>query len=68
MVNTNYKVFLKIKGGMVMVILRCIGGFVVLFWLIGLIFRIGGSFINMLLIFAAVVLILDTILGKRKAT
>ncbi|MFL0246430.1 DUF5670 family protein [Candidatus Clostridium stratigraminis] len=50
-----------------MAVLRWIGGFVVLFWLIGLIFRIGGSMINLLLIVAAVVFIIDAIFGRRKS-
>lgn len=50
-----------------MTILRWIGGFVVLFWLIGLIFRIGGSLINLLLIVAAVVFIVDAIFGRRRS-
>lgn len=50
-----------------MTVLRWIGGFVVLFWLIGLIFRIGGSLINLLLIVAAVVFIVDAIFGRRKS-
>lgn len=50
-----------------MTILRWIGGFVVLFWLIGLIFRIGGSLINLLLIVAAVVFIIDAIFGRRRS-
>lgn len=54
------------KGGVTMTLLRWIGGFVVLFWLIGLIFRIGGSLINLLLIVAAVVFIVDAVFGRRK--
>lgn len=50
-----------------MTVLRWIGGFVVLFWLIGLIFRIGGSLINLLLIVAAVVFIIDAIFGRKKS-
>ena len=49
-----------------MTILRWIGGFVVAFWLIGLLFRIGGSLINLLLIVAAVIFIVDAIFGRRK--
>ncbi|MBL4936150.1 hypothetical protein JK636_10300 [Clostridium sp. YIM B02515] len=49
-----------------MTILRWIGGFVVLFWLIGLIFRIGGGLINLLLIVAAVVFIVDALFGRKK--
>lgn len=49
-----------------MTILRWIGGIVVFFWLLGLIFRIGGSLINILLIVAAIVFIFDWITGKSK--
>ncbi|ERI94122.1 hypothetical protein HMPREF1982_01134 [Clostridiales bacterium oral taxon 876 str. F0540] len=58
--------FTQLKGGCIMTILRWIGGFVVLFWLIGLIFRIGGGLINLLLIVAAVVFIVDALFGRRK--
>lgn len=46
--------------------LRWIGGFVVLFWIIGLIFRIGGSLINLLLLAAAIIFVVDAIFGRRK--
>lgn len=46
--------------------LRWLGGFVVLFWLIGLIFRIGGSLINLLLLVAAVIFVVDALFGRRK--
>ncbi|GLC31357.1 DUF5670 family protein [Clostridium omnivorum] len=49
-----------------MAILRWIGGFVILFWLIGLIFRIGGSLINLLLLVAAIIFVVDAIFGRRK--
>lgn len=49
-----------------MTFLRWLGGFVLLFWLIGLIFRIGGGFINLLLIVAAVVFIIDALFGKKR--
>lgn len=49
-----------------MAVLRWIGGFVVLFWLIGLIFRIGGGLINLLLVVAAIVFIVDALFGRRK--
>ncbi|WP_241428142.1 DUF5670 family protein [Clostridium sp. DJ247] len=49
-----------------MTILRWIGGFVLLFWVIGLIFRIGGSFINLLLLIAAIVFIIDALFGRKK--
>lgn len=46
--------------------LRWLGGFIIFFWLIGLLFRIGGGFINLLLIIAAIVFIGDAVLGRRK--
>ena len=46
-------------------LLRWIGGIVVVFWLLGFIFKIGGSMIHLLLIIAAVVFIVDMISGKR---
>jgi 4-hydroxybenzoate polyprenyltransferase len=49
-------------------ILRWLGGFVVLFWLIGLIFRIGGGLIHILLIVAAIVFIIDVIFSKNKSS
>ncbi|MFU0825511.1 lmo0937 family membrane protein [Clostridium sp.] len=49
-------------------LLRWIGGIVVFFWLLGLIFRIGGRLIHLLLIVAAVVFIFDAITGRRKTT
>ncbi|MBZ9687718.1 lmo0937 family membrane protein [Clostridium estertheticum] len=45
--------------------LRWIGGIVVLFWVLGLIFRIGGGLIHTLLVVAAIVFIVDMISGKR---
>lgn len=50
-----------------MTILRWIGGVVIISWLIGLIFSIGGTLINVLLIVAAVIFILDAFFGKRKS-
>lgn len=47
-------------------LLRWIGGIVVFFWLLGLIFRIGGGMIHLLLIIAAIVFIIDMISGKRR--
>lgn len=48
-----------------MTFLRWLGGFVVLFWVIGLIFKIGGNLINLLLIVAAIIFLLDAIFGKK---
>ncbi|MBU3188784.1 lmo0937 family membrane protein [Clostridium bowmanii] len=51
-----------------MVFLRWIGGIIVFFWVLGLILRIGGSMIHLLLIIAVIVFIIDLILGKGKRT
>ncbi|KYH29530.1 MULTISPECIES: lmo0937 family membrane protein [Clostridium] len=48
-----------------MKLLRWIGGIVVFFWLLGLIFRIGGRIIHLLLIIAAIVFIFDAITGRK---
>ena len=45
--------------------LRWLGGIVVLIWLLGLLFRIGGSLIHILLVVAVIVFIFDIITGKR---
>lgn len=47
-------------------VLRWLGGFVVFFWILGLLFRIGGAFINILLVAAAVIFIVDAIFGRKK--
>ena len=46
--------------------LRWIGGIVVFFWVLGLIFKIGGSMIHLLLVIAAIVFIIDMIFGRRR--
>ncbi|MGV8982976.1 lmo0937 family membrane protein [Clostridium sp.] len=46
--------------------LRWLGGIVVFFWALGLIFRIGGSMIHLLLVVAAIVFIVDMIFGRKK--
>jgi len=45
--------------------LRWIGGIVVFFWVLGLIFKIGGGLIHTLLVIAVIVFIVDKISGKR---
>lgn len=50
-----------------MIFLRWLGGIVLIFWLIGLILRIGGSLINLLLLIAALVFVVDVILGRKKS-
>jgi len=49
-----------------MTFLRWLGGFIVMFWLIGLIFSIGGSLINLLLLVAALIFVVDALFGRRK--
>ena len=49
-----------------MTLLRWIGGIVVFFWVLGLIFRIGGTLIHWLLLVAAIVFIYDVITGRRR--
>ena len=46
-------------------LLRWIGGIVVFFWVLGLIFRVGGALIHTLLVIAVIVFIVDKISGKR---
>ncbi len=47
-----------------MAFLRWLGGIVVFFWLLGLLFKIGGGLVHILLVVAAIVFILDFIKGK----
>lgn len=46
--------------------LRWLGGIVVAFWLLGLLFKLGGGLIHILLVVAAVVFILDFITRKSR--
>ena len=46
--------------------LRWIGGIIVFFWILGLIFRIGGGMIHILLVIAIIVFIVDMISGRKK--
>ncbi|ERK30262.1 lmo0937 family membrane protein [Clostridium intestinale] len=46
--------------------LRWLGGIVVFFWLLGLLFRIGGGLIHILLVVAAIVFLYDKFLGGRR--
>ncbi|MHB8129085.1 MAG: lmo0937 family membrane protein [Mobilitalea sp.] len=45
--------------------LRWLGGIVVFFWLLGLILKIGGGMIHILLVVAVIVFIVDKISGNR---
>lgn len=49
-----------------MAFLRWLGGIVVLFWLLGVLLKIGGNFIHILLIVAAIVFIIDFITGRNR--
>jgi hypothetical protein len=46
--------------------LRWLGGFVVLSWLMGVIFSKGGSLINILLIIATIVFVIDVLSSRKK--
>ena len=46
--------------------LRMIGGIVICFWVLGLIFSVGGIMIHWLLLIAAIVFIVDMISGKNR--
>ena len=46
--------------------LSWIGGIIIFFWVIGLIFSIGGIMIHWLLLIAAVVFIVDRVSGKKR--
>ncbi len=46
--------------------LRWIGGIVVFFWLLGLLFKVGGGLIHILLVVAAIVFIFDFITGRNR--
>ena len=46
--------------------LSWIGGIVVFFWVLGLIFSIGGVMIHWLLLIAAIVFIIDMISGRNR--
>ncbi|MGH4139978.1 lmo0937 family membrane protein [Clostridium sp.] len=46
--------------------LRWLGGIVVFFWALGLIFKIGGSMIHLLLVVAAIVFIVDMVFGRKR--
>jgi hypothetical protein len=45
--------------------LRWLGGIVVFFWLLAFVLKIGGNFIHILLVIAAVVFLYDKLIGKR---
>ena len=46
-------------------LLRLIGAIVVIIWLLGFVFQVGGSLIHILLVVAVVVFLFDLITGRR---
>ncbi|WP_234125133.1 lmo0937 family membrane protein [Clostridium hydrogenum] len=46
--------------------LRVIGGVIVFFWVLGLVFRMSGFLIHWLLVAAVAVFIYDFLTGKRR--
>ena len=46
--------------------LRWLGGIVVFFWILGFLLKIGGSFIHLLLIVAALVFVFDWLFNRKK--
>lgn len=52
------------RGEMKMDFLIWLGGIVVFFWLLGFLFKIGGGFIHILLVVAAVIFIFNALSGK----
>jgi hypothetical protein len=48
-------------------VLRWIGGVVLLFWLLGFLFRIGGGLIHILLVVAVVVFLYDMVAGRKRS-
>lgn len=45
--------------------LRWLGGIVVFFWLLGILFKIAGGFIHLLLLVAAIVFLYDLFFHKK---
>lgn len=46
--------------------LHWIGAIVVFFWILGLIFKIGGRLINLLLVISAIIFIYDIITNNKR--
>lgn len=49
-----------------MELLRWIGGIIVCFWILGLIFNLGGSMVHILIVIAAIVFVWDMVLGRKQ--
>ena len=48
-----------------MTLLRWIGSVVILFWILGIVFRFGGIMIHWLLVLSAIVFIVDVVIDRR---
>ncbi len=46
--------------------LRWLGGIILFFWLLGFLFKIGGSMIHLLIVVAVIIFIIDFITGKGR--
>jgi len=57
---------LRIKEIKVMAFLRWIGGVIVFFWLLGFALRLAGRLLNLLLIVAVIVFLVDFLFGKNR--
>ncbi len=64
--NNHTNIILNYKGGEIMTFLRWIGAVAVFFWVLGLLFNVGGYLINILLVSAAVIFLIDAIFGRKK--
>lgn len=49
-------------------VLSWIAGFVLLFWILGFFLKLGGALLNLLLIVAVIMFVVDLIFGRRKRT
>ncbi|NRZ95908.1 DUF5670 family protein [Clostridium tetanomorphum] len=47
--------------------IRWLSAFILLFWLIGLIFRIGGKLINFLLLISVIIFVVDSLFLRKKS-
>lgn len=56
----------KWRGGVIVGLLTWIGGIVVVFWLLGLVFQIGGGLIHTLLVIAGIIFVIDFLSKKTK--
>lgn len=54
------------RGGVIVGLLTWIGGIVVVFWLLGLVFQIGGGLIHTLLVIAGIIFVIDFLSKKTK--